>query len=117
LAGKKPLYGPEFSAVVQKSLISLNVTDTTNFPAPNMRFFEILASGGTELVSGSDEMKSIFVDGEDLLYFSNNSELLEQVALLTARPELSFQIRRQGYAKIVARHLYTHRLTELLGNV
>ena len=117
LAGKKPLYGPEFSAVVQKSLISLNVTDTTNFPAPNMRFFEILASGGTELVSGSDEMKSIFVDGEDLLYFNNNSELLEQVALLTVQPELSFQIRRQGYAKIAAGHLYTHRLTDLLANV
>jgi spore maturation protein CgeB len=114
IAGLKPLYGKAFSEVVQSSLLSLNVTDTTNYPSANMRFFEILASGGTELVSGSDEMKTAFHDNRHVLYFANDAELLEKIDFALKNRDLMRVIRSNGYQETFRNHSYLQRLKEML---
>lgn len=117
LAGKKPLFGPDFSTIVSQSLLSLNVTDTTNYPAANMRFFEILASGGAELVSGSDEMKVDFIADQDLMYFNDEASLLDRIQFALKNPDMISKIRKNGHLKVKTDHLYINRLKKILENV
>jgi spore maturation protein CgeB len=114
IANSKPIYGSEFSTIVQQSLISLNVTDTTNFPSANMRFFEIMASGGTQLVSDSDEMKDTFLDKEHVLYFNDEHSLLEKLKFALGNKDEMMRIRSNAYKEVSGNHLYIHRLKEIL---
>jgi spore maturation protein CgeB len=120
LAEKKPVYGKVFSGIVQDSLLQLNVMDDTNFPAVNMRFFEILAAGGLELCSAAPEMKDTFIDRQHILYFSNQEELKDQIQFAMERNNEREAIKINGQKLLLSGHLYTHRansITQLIESV
>ena len=73
------LYGEDFSKVVQSSRINLNIIDDTNFPAANMRFFEIPVLGGIEVSSLCPELENDFINQEHLFYYKNLGDLVEIV--------------------------------------
>jgi spore maturation protein CgeB len=79
-----------------------------------MRFFEIMASGGTQLVSGSDEMKDIFLDKEHVLYFNDEHTLIEKLEFALGNREEIMRIRSKAYKEVSENHLYIHRLKEML---
>lgn len=120
LASTRPLYGNDFSAIVQDSFLNLNVIDHSNFPAVNMRFFEIIAAGGLELCSAGPEMDDVFVDKEHLLYFNNADSLVNTVKYAFANKEKMELIKMAGQRLLCTEHLYSHRistLTNLLNTV
>jgi len=114
LAGKKPQYGHDFTTIARSSLLSLNVTDTTNYPSANMRFFEIMASGGTELVSDSDELKESFLDMEHVLYFQDEKSLYDKISFALSNKDQVISIAEKGRDLVRQQHLYVHRLKGLL---
>jgi len=115
IISSKPVYGKEFSDIVSRSFLNLNVMDDSNYPSVNMRFFEILAAGGTEICSASPEMEKVFINREHLLFFSNEQELAEQISYAVAHKEAINGIRKQGQQLLKNRHLYTHRAATILG--
>jgi spore maturation protein CgeB len=117
MAGTEPLYGKAFTDIVQDSLLSLNVMDNTNYPAVNMRFFEIFSSGGAQLCSAGPEMEPIFKDREHLLYFSDKDRLVEQVkyALANKKEIEAMKIRAQGI--LLKEHMYKQRAEALLAAI
>jgi spore maturation protein CgeB len=114
LATNKPLYGKAFSDIVRKSFLNLNVMDEANYPAVNMRFFEIPTAGGAELCSSSPEMKNIFTDRTEILYFDNEATLAEQIRYAIANTDAIEEMKIRAQQLLLGGHLYKHRAEAIL---
>jgi spore maturation protein CgeB len=98
---------------MRESRIALNPIDDTNYPAANMRFFEIPAAGGLQLSSTCPEMREDFRDGEHLLYYDNDEELAARIDWILARPAEVAAIRREGHRRAIEGHTYVQRVNTL----
>ncbi len=106
--------GKEFAVIINNSLISLNVIDDTNYPAANMRFFEVPTASGLQLCSACPEMQDQFINREHLLYFATDEELCTQVEFALSNPSQVKEIRQQAYRFILQKHTYEKRAEQLL---
>lgn len=113
----KPLFGQEMADCFSKSRISINVIDDTNYPAANMRFFEIPTAGGLELVSSCPEMEGIFQHKKHLLYFKSDSELVQHVEYILANPGEALQVRKNAQELIQSEHNYDLRLQSIISHL
>lgn len=107
--------GKDMAKVFQKSRINLNRIDVTNYPAANMRFFEIPASGGLMLSSSCPEMSEVFKEFESVVYFKNNFELINKVEYLLNND--SRRMREVSHQIILNGHTYRHRLEKIISNI
>lgn len=108
------LVGKDFGTFLKSSRINLNVIDDTNYPAANMRFFEVPASGGLQLSSSCPEMELIFKHRKHICYFKSEDELLAEVKYILEHPKEAAEIRMASYQLIHDKHSYVHRMEELL---
>jgi len=113
LASSQPVYGKLFSEIVRDSFLNLNVIDKSNYPAVNMRFFEIMTAGGLELFSAGPEMENIFIDRKHLLYFSTPETLIGAVQFAFDNKEKMEEIKINGQQLLMQNHLYSHRIQEV----
>lgn len=113
----RPLLGPEFAKAVSCSRINLNIIDDTNYPAANMRFFEIPTAAGAELCSHCPEMEAIFREDEHIFYYKDAEELPSKVRQLLNDPAKCRNVARHGYELVVAQHTYVHRAHEICASV
>lgn len=110
----RALYGREFAKAVASSKINLNIIDQTNYPAANMRFFEIPCAGGLQVCSPCPEMEPEFKHGETTIYYRDVSELSDQIHDLLNDSELCGKVRQAAYRKVMEKHIYLHRAREIL---
>ncbi len=110
----RALRGVEFAQAVRGSKINLNIIDATNYPAANMRFFEIPTAGGVQVCSPCPEMGDDFRHGEHLFYYQHPNELPDLLRSLLADDGLRTKVAAAGHEKALAEHTYTHRARQLL---
>ncbi len=108
------LFGEDLSAHFNRSMININVIDDTNYPAANMRFFEIPASGGLELCSSCPEMEVEFTHKREVVYFENELDAINNVEWIINNPDEAHKIRSEAQSKIVSTHNYTTRLSRIV---
>jgi len=108
------LFGTEFAKAVACSKINLNIIDPTNYPAANMRFFEVLIAGGLELSSPCPELENEFRDGEHIFYFRCEDNLPNMIQALLQNDEMRKNVATAGQAKVAANHTYAHRILSIL---
>ncbi len=113
----KPVYGTAFGDFIRRSRINLNVIDDTNYPAANMRFFEVPAVGGLQLSSACPEMENVFLHKQDILYFSNEQEMIENIQWVFDNPAAASALRSQAAAKVQSQHTYIKRLEGLFKSI
>lgn len=111
---KRPLFGNEFAQAVASSKINLNIIDDTNYPAVNMRFFEIPCAAGMQICSYSPEMESVFRNGETVFYFSNLEMLPELVQSLLNNKALRNLVAQKAHSLVMDEHTYIHRVKQIL---
>jgi spore maturation protein CgeB len=111
------LIGKELASFFHTSRININVIDDTNYPAANMRFFEVCTAGGLQLTSSCPEMETTFRDNEHLLYFSSEAELQEKIEWAFNNEAETKTIRENGLELINSGHTYTHRLQAILSEL
>lgn len=114
---KRSLYGVEFAQAVASSVLCLNIIDDTNYPAANMRFFEIPCAGGLQVSSSCLDMEDEFKDGETVLYYRDLEHLSQVVRAALADPEKCRRIKSAARAKVLAGHTYVSRVEQLLAAV
>jgi spore maturation protein CgeB len=110
----RALYGREFTEVVARSKISLNIIDPTNHPAANMRFFEIPTARGLQVCSACPEMEDEFRHDEHLFYYKSPGELPDLVRSLLDDGTLRARVALSGHKKTLAEHTYLHRARQIL---
>jgi hypothetical protein len=109
----RALYENEFARAVASSKINLNIIDPLNFPAANMRFFEVPVAGGFQVSSSCPELEHEFVDGEHLYYYRDTTDLTALITMLLGNSELRERVAKAGQDRVLSRHTYTHRVSEI----
>jgi spore maturation protein CgeB len=110
-----PLFGEKFSEVVMKSKISMNIIDNTNYPAANMRFFEIPCAGGLQVCSFCPEMESMFKHGESIFYYQSINDVADIIRYLLGNEFLRNQVAKQANSMVLSEHTYEHRIRQIIG--
>ena len=110
----RALYEKEYHHVLAASRISLNIIDDTNYPAANMRFFEIPCVGGLQVCSSCPEMESEFKDGETVFYYHSISQLPHIVRTLLANDALRRRVAEAAHDKVLKDHTYACRAQTVL---
>jgi spore maturation protein CgeB len=110
----RSLYQEEFAKAVRGCKVNLNIIDPTNYPAANMRFFEIPIAGGCQVSSSCLEMEDLFHDGETVVYYRNLDQLLARVRELVKFPELRTRIAQQSQLAVRSQHTYAFRAQQIL---
>jgi len=105
----RPIHGREFAKAVSSSKINLNIIDPTNYPAANMRFFEIPTAGGLQISSPCPEMEDEFRHGEHVFYYRHTDELPTLIQFLLANDGLREKVAAEAHAKTLGNHTYVHR--------
>lgn len=99
------------------SKISLCLVRRANRDGHVMRTFESAASGSCMLVEDTNEHRSIFGnDGDCVVYFSNDIEMVSKAKWLINHPDECFRLRQAVYKKIVLEqhNSYLDRLKSIL---
>ena len=110
----RPLYGREFAKVISSSKVSLNIIDPTNYPAANMRFFEIPCAGGLQVSSPCPEMESHFKEGETIFTFRRVEELPELLQNLLANETLRKRVASVSHEAVLRDHTYVCRARQIV---
>ena len=110
-----PLYARDLSAAVKAAPVSLNPVASSNYPAANMRFFEILGSGGVPLSARCPEMESEFPDREACFYYDDIESIAGVLSSILKDAASRQRVVQNGQSRILAAHTYTHRASEMLG--
>ena len=108
------IVGRDLGAYFNKTRININVIDDTNYPAANMRFFEIPTAGGLQLSSPCPEQETVFRDKQEILFFKSDAELIEKIEWVMAHPDASAAIRKSAHQKLMEGQTYAHRLQQIL---
>jgi hypothetical protein len=111
---KRSLYGQEFAQASISAKLCLNIIDDTNFPAANMRFFEIPCAGGLQVCSPCPEMENIFIQGETVFYYKSLEELPELVRNLLLDEPLRNKVALKANHLVLNEHSYFHRAKQIL---
>jgi len=110
----RSLYEEEYHQVLAASYISLNIIDDTNYPAANMRFFEIPMAGGVQVASPCPEMENQFKHGETIFYYHSMAELVDLLRLLIGNNSLRQKVAQLAHETVLGEHTYAHRATRIL---
>lgn len=110
----RPLVGEEFAVAARAAKINLNPIDPTNYPAANMRFFEIPIAGGLQISSDCPEMEREFRHGEEIYYYRNDEELISLVAGLLTDEGRRIAVRERAHRLAQAKHTYLTRARSIL---
>lgn len=110
----RSLFDQEFADAVAVCKINLNIIDPTNFPAANMRFFELMVAGGLELTTMCPEMEKEFQHNHSVFYYETEDQLAPLVRRLLADPEARKRVADTGRAQVLAAHTYSHRAGAIL---
>ncbi len=108
-----PVWGRAFGSICARAHVSLNVLNAENLGGPNMRTFEVPASGGVMLARYSPAQNEFFPEGEAALYYRSPEEIDDKLDVLLKDRELRFRLRRNG-ARLAAAHTYDVRAAEVL---
>ena len=85
----------------------------------NMRVFEAAGCGSLLLTNDltNNGLAELFTDGKHLVTYRSADELLEKLAFYLKHDKAREQIATAGYAEVLARHTYLHRMSQLLRSI
>jgi len=109
-----PLYGKDFAKVLAASCVSLNIIDDTNYPAANMRFFEIPMAGGVQVCSSCPEMEDEFKHAQTIFYYHSLDEMVDILRLVLSNDSARHKVADRAHRLVMSRHTYSHRAQKII---
>lgn len=105
--------------VFYTSAVSLNFTIPNIHTGIPLRVWDVLGSRGFLLTNHQKEMDSYFNDGEDLVWFDSEEELIDKARfyLDEKRTALRRKIAQSGYEKVCACHTFDHRVAQIISEI
>lgn len=121
-----PLSDKEYNKLLSDSSIILNFPESRfghDYSNPNvliganLRDFEVPAAGSFLLTQGNDEIKSFFIDKEEIETFDNEWEMIDKAQFYIKRPDLILKIAEAGQRRVIKEHLWEHRFRALFSHL
>ena len=110
------VYGEAATRLLARSVCALNILRPQNEGSHNMRTFEIPATGSTMVTTRSAEQSQIFVEGEEMLSYTNSSELKNIIQDLNQNPDKAMRIGSAGLRR-VRPETYAARALQILSEL
>ena len=101
-ASIRPLCGDEYIKTLCASKICLCFLSKLNKSTHTIRSFEIPACGSLLLSERTDEMKELYEEDKEAVYFSDKEELVQKVQLLLEKPEKRDTIALAGHRRCIS---------------
>jgi spore maturation protein CgeB len=90
----------EYVSALSSTSIALCFLSKKNNDSYTRRCFEIPAIGAALFSEYSDDLASIFIDGEEAVFFKSKEELVQKVAFYLSYPEQLQRIRENGLRRV-----------------
>ncbi|MQN02270.1 MAG: hypothetical protein DUD27_00435 [Lachnospiraceae bacterium] len=102
--------------VFRKSAISLNFTISNIKTGIPLRVWDVLGARGFLFTNHQKELDIYFKDGEDLVWFDSEEELIEKADFYLDEKNASLRdkISQRGYEKVSTYHTFDNRISQLL---
>lgn len=113
----KCVYVEDFSRVVSMSKICLNILTVENRDQTNLRCFEIPACKGFQLCNQTPQLQKLFKEGEDIVLYENEKDLVEKIQYFLQHEYKRFKIAENSYNVVMQNHTYDHRCKQLISMV
>ena len=100
--------------IYAQSLINLNISLNGDL---NLRIFEVLSSGGfllTDRLSKESGLDILFKDGEHLVCFNDEKDLLDKIQYFLKNSDEARAIARNGYEEFKRNHTPEKKIKELM---
>ena len=98
-------------------MININIHKNQSIEGMNMRFFEIMWSGGLQIVEEKKSQKIIgFEPGKDFLTYSSHEDMLKKIKYVLDNPEKGREIARNGFNKST-KHTFECRARTILAHL
>lgn len=107
-------YREEMPRIFHSSKINLNITLRSIIEGLPLRVIDIMGAGGFLLTNYQPEMGEYFVNGEDLVWFENQGDLLDKVRFYLTHDEEREAIARSGHEKAASYFTYENLLPEIM---
>ncbi|UCE91527.1 MAG: glycosyltransferase [Methanobacteriota archaeon] len=110
----KTLTHEEINALYNSSRICLNIHHAQCKEGLNPRTYEIAGSGALQLVDYHKQIDYTFVDGEEVLTYTDYEGLLRQIDACLNEPDRMMAISAKAERRARRSHTYQHRVKEIL---
>ncbi|MDX9753558.1 MAG: glycosyltransferase, partial [bacterium] len=112
---KGPLPIEEEPSLFAQGGIFINIHSVGHVTGPNMRFFNVPGMGGFLLSDG--QFGDYLRDGQEMVSFHSEKELVEKVAYYLQHPAEMDEIRHNGHARVCQDWTYSRWLDEVFAAV
>jgi hypothetical protein len=107
------IFDSETASYFANTRINLNVIDDTNYPAANMRFFEISGTGAVQICSTCLEMCEIYRDFESCLFYDDLEELKSKIKWVIENESKAKAIGLKAKEITLDKNTYKERLLQI----
>ena len=107
----------EINRIYNSSKLCLNIHHPQSKTGLNPRTFEILGSGGFELVDYKSSLNDLFKLGIEIECYRNEKELLDKIEYYLENEEERKKIVKRGSDIVKKKHTYTHRAKVILTDI
>jgi len=97
-----PVYGEDYTKALCGAKICLSFLSKLNRDTYTRRCFEIPACGRLLLCERTDDLKDMFLEGEEAVFFSSKEELVEKAVWLLNHPDEIERIAQAGRKRVWA---------------
>lgn len=111
------VFNHEKAFIFNRAKINVNNLLYSEIEGVNARCFEVAAAAGFQLIDFRPSLADIFVVEKELVTYSGIQDLKDKIKYWLPRREERVEIGRASYEKVIARHTYNHRLSEILSVV
>ncbi|MCP4150193.1 MAG: glycosyltransferase family 1 protein, partial [bacterium] len=106
---------PEINKIYNLSKINLNYHLTITVRGTNLRTFDIPASGAFLLTDYcSDIVDRLFEEGTEVITYKDFKEMKDKAGYYLQNEKERLEIAGNARQKVLKKHLYKHRIAELL---
>jgi spore maturation protein CgeB len=105
----------EIPKIVQQSIISLNFANAyKGVNQVKARTFEVPGAGGFLLTEAASGLERAYIDGQEIVVFSNTAELVSKIKYFLEHPIQRDAIANAGFWRTQLAHTYDLRMQDLL---
>lgn len=107
-------YYTELPTFYRASRVNINITSAQMKSGLNQRVFDVPASGAFLLTDSRAQLAALFEPGREVVTYSSPIEAAELAGWYLDNPAARDTIVNAAYKAVKSRHLYRHRLAEML---
>jgi spore maturation protein CgeB len=100
--------------IINKSVISLNFSNSRGENQIKARTFEVPGAGGFLMTQPARDLDKYYINGKEIVTFDNEKDLLEKIRYFLGNHNERNRIAIAGYERTIREHTYDLRLKEIL---